>query len=491
MAKDKGAARLVRRRPEKIVGDASRVITRLHIPEDQERIQRIIARVIGLSAQSAETLLAKVMADFADRHKNIEEIFDRNVKHVSAYLLDIPPLSATQKLLIGAYFTMEYAIEAAALFNPSIVPHPDQTNLPDGSLRFIMSLRATGEGHLSSIVFRTGVLDAEDNFILEQVSRYVITADVHVDPLYDRDLFYRKLGEMGADDAVMRQLLGNFDNTFNYGNLQKKIATLQETPLFPSERQNNAFEIISWLANSNYDLTFDPTHLISERVIFPTSKAESRGIEDARFVRFIDTDGEITYYATYTAYNGVSILPQLIMTKAFAHFKISTLNGDAVQNKGMALFPRKVQDRYVMLSRQDGENNYIMFSDNIHFWQSTEIIQEPTRTWEFIQLGNCGSPLETDAGWLVLTHGVGAMRQYCIGAILLDLENPAKLIGYLEDPLIVPNEQEREGYVPNVLYSCGSLIHNKQLVIPYAMSDSLSGIATVDVDALIDCMHPI
>jgi predicted GH43/DUF377 family glycosyl hydrolase len=226
-------------------------------------------------------------------------------------------------------------------------------------------------------------------------------------------------------------------------------------------------------------------------VIFPTSKIESRGIEDARFVQFYNDDGQVTYYATYTAYNGISILPQLIETKDFVQFKISTLNGKSVQNKGMALFPRKVQDRYVMLSRQDGENNRIMFSDNIHFWQESEIIQEPTHPWEFIQLGNCGSPLETHEGWIVLTHGVGPMRQYCIGAVLLDLENPAKTIAYLEEPLLVPHEEEREGYVPNVVYSCGSLIHNNELIIPYAMSDVMSGIATVMVDELIGCMRRI
>jgi predicted GH43/DUF377 family glycosyl hydrolase len=264
---------------------------------------------------------------------------------------------------------------------------------------------------------------------------------------------------------------------------------LQINPVFHTDRQNETFEIAYWLANSNYEVYFERNDSISERVIFPTSKSESRGIEDARFVQFYNDDGHITYYATYTAYNGVSILPQLIETKDFINFKVSTLNGNAVQNKGMALFPRKIQDRYVMLSRQDGENNHIMFSDNIHFWQESEIIQHPTQPWEFIQLGNCGSPLETNEGWLVLTHGVGPVRQYSIGAILLDLENPAKVIAYLEEPLLVPHEEEREGYVPNVVYSCGSLIHNNELIIPYAMSDVMSGIATVNVGELIRSMR--
>jgi predicted GH43/DUF377 family glycosyl hydrolase len=241
--------------------------------------------------------------------------------------------------------------------------------------------------------------------------------------------------------------------------------------------------------DSNYEICFHRDHHISERVIFPVSKNESRGIEDARFVQFFDGNGESTYYATYTAYNGITVLPQLIETTDFVKFNILTLNGDAIQNKGMALFPRKIKGRYAMLSRQDGENNHIMFSDNLHFWQTSKIIQEPKFPWEFIQIGNCGSPLETDRGWLVLTHGVGPMRQYCIGAILLDLEEPSKIIAQLEEPLLVPNEDEREGYVPNVVYSCGAIIHNGELVISYAMSDQNSGIATVNVEELINCMR--
>ena len=286
-------------------------------------------------------------------------------------------------------------------------------------------------------------------------------------------------------------LLGQLPEVFTYNELKNKIESLRTTPVFPVTRQNKIFEVMDWLINSNYEINFHPHHRISERVIFPVSKNESRGIEDARFVRFIDDNGEVTYYATYTAYNDLTILPQLITTKEFLKFNIITLNGKAVQNKGMALFPRKIDGRYVMLSRQDGENNHIMFSDNIHFWQESKIIQEPTRPWEFIQIGNCGSPLETDEGWLVLTHGVGPMRQYCIGAILLDLENPAKIIARLEEPLLSPHEEEREGYVPNVVYSCGAIIHNNELVIPYAMADVMSGIATVGVRELINAMQPV
>ena len=473
------------------MGDSSRVITRPNLPEDTRRISRIIQRVLDLPEITAESLLAQVMFDFADRHKDISAVFSRHLNKVKDYLPGEIDLTETKKALIGAYFTMEYSIESAALFNPSIVPHPDQSNVPNGSLRFIMSLRATGEGHLSSIVFRSGVLDSSDNAIhFDPISKYVETPDTYLDPVYDLHLFRMKLNEMGADNDVMRHLLDQLPDTFSYYELRKNIEILQANPIFPVERQYRTFEIVYWLANSNYELHFQPDDSISERVIFPSSKIESRGIEDARFVQFFNDDGQVIYYATYTAYNGVSILPQLIETKDFIHFKISTLNGKAVQNKGMALFPRKVQDRYVMLSRQDGENNHIMFSDNIHFWQESDIIQHPTRPWQFIQLGNCGSPLETNEGWVVLTHGVGPMRQYCIGAVLLDLENPAKIIATLEEPLLVPHADEREGYVPNVVYSCGSLIHNNELIIPYAMSDVMSGIATVGVSDLINCMHP-
>lgn len=480
----------VKRQTEKILGDPSRVITRAHLPDDPQRITKIIQRVLSLSDTKAETLLAQVMLDFSERHKDINDVFNQHYNKVKAYIDDDTVISDSKKMLIGAYFTMEYSIESAALFNPSIIPHPEQGDLEIGSLRFIMSLRATGEGHLSSIVFRSGILDANNIVVLDALSPYVVTPDVQLDPVYDLHLFRLKLSEMGADNDVMQHLCDQLPDAFSYSILKNNIEALRTNPIFSAERQNRTFEVIFWLANSNYEVDFEPDHLISERVIFPASKIESRGIEDARFVQFLNDDGQMIYYATYTAYNGVSILPQLIETKDFIKFKISTLNGKAVQNKGMALFPRKIQDRYVMLSRQDGENNRIMFSDNIHFWQESEIIQQPRYPWEFIQIGNCGSPLETSTGWIVLTHGVGPMRQYCIGAVLLDLKNPARIIAHLEEPLLVPHAEEREGYVPNVVYSCGSLIHNKELIIPYAMSDVMSGIATVSVDELIGCMRP-
>jgi len=384
---------------------------------------------------------------------------------------------------------MEYSVESAALFNPSIVPHPDQSHLAKNSLRFIMSLRATGEGHVSSIVFRSGVLVRQNTLLFDPVSDYVKTSDVHLKPVYNRHLFQLKLNEMEACNEITAYLFEHLPDDFTYNQLKEIISALHSSPLFSETLQNKTFKIMYWLADSNYEISFEPDHRISERVIFPVSKNESRGIEDARFVQFFDDNGEVTYYATYTAYNGFKILPQLIKTKDFIRFEVMTLNGKAVQNKGMALFPRKIDGRYAMLSRQDGENNRIMFSNNIHFWQKSEIIQEPTRPWEFIQIGNCGSPMEINEGWLVLTHGVGPMREYCIGAMLLDLENPKKILARLDEPLLAPREEEREGYVPNVVYTCGAIIHNNELVIPYAMSDFMSGIATIGVSELISCMN--
>jgi predicted GH43/DUF377 family glycosyl hydrolase len=480
----------VKRKAIKIVGDTSRVISRLHLPDERYRIPKIIQRIMSLPDTAAENLIAQILVDFSGRHEDIGHIFEWHLNAVKDYLPRDTMLSDVQRALIGAYFTKEYSIESAALFNPSIVPHPDQSHLKKGSLRFIMSLRATGEEHISSIVFRSGVLNRHNTFLFDPISDFVETPDLQLDPVYKRNPFQLKLNEMRANNEITAHILNQLPEDFTYTELIEKIGILRAKPQFSKAHQNRTFKAMCWLASSNYEVSFHADHSISERVIFPVSKNESRGIEDARFVQFFNDNGEGAYFATYTAYNG-TILPQLIETKDFIKFNILTLNGKAVQNKGMALFPRKIDGRYVMLSRQDGENNHIMFSDNIHFWQESQIIQEPEYPWEFIQIGNCGSPLETDEGWIVLTHGVGPMRQYCIGAILLDLEKPTKIIARLDEPLLAPHEKEREGYVPNVVYSCGAIIYNNELVIPYAMSDINSGIATVVVNDLLSCMRAV
>ncbi len=490
MTQNKLSCPKVKRKKKRIKGDSSRVITRYYNAGGKNRICNIIQRVLDLPEEKAENILSQVLLIFCERHKDLMGIFEHNLKKVLALVPPGAVLSETKRALIGAYFTSEYSIESAALFNPSIVPHPDQGGLPEGSLRFIMSLRATGEGHVSSIVFRSGIIDKFNTFIFDPISEYVETPREHIKPVYDKHSFLLKLNEMEADNEMASNLLDHLPDYFTYNELKEISAKIRAKLVFAEPISIETFELIFWLAKSNYSMDFEPDSLISERVIFPVSKNESRGIEDARFVKFIDDNGEFSYYATYTAYNDINILPQLIETSNFIKFKVTTLNGEAVQNKGMALFPRKIDGQYVMLSRQDGENNHIMFSDNIYFWQESEIFQEPEHPWEFIQIGNCGSPLETDEGWIVLTHGVGPMRQYCIGAMLLDLENPRKIIARLDEPLISPHEDTREGYVPNVVYTCGAIIHNNKLVIPYATADSVSEIATVNVSDLINCMRP-
>ncbi|MCH8805582.1 MAG: glycosidase [Planctomycetes bacterium] len=475
----------VRRMPEQFFSDQRRVITRLFLPGGEERIRSILERVLALPEDEVSVLLERVRAGFGERHKDINAVFREHFAAVKHHLNGRNDLSPERRQLIGAYFTMEYSIEAAALFNPSIVPHPDQSGTPEGSIRFIMSLRATGEGHVSSIAFRTGIIRANGELELDPISRYVERAKPLDERMYHKHTLFLKLIEMGAYNKITETILERMPDEFTYTGLSSVIEvvgkSLNDRDLFQHTAEN-----VRWLAHSNYHLQFPPEADVSEVVIFPVTENESRGIEDARFVRFVDDDGTPHYYGTYTAYNGFRILPQLLETPDFRYFRIATLNGRFAQNKGMALFPRKIDGWYTMISRVDNENLYIMSSKNIRFWNDADRLQAPRYPWEFIQIGNCGSPLETEQGWLLLTHGVGPMRTYCIGAMLLDLENPSKVIGHLKEPLLVPNEHEREGYVPNVVYSCGAIIHNDQLIMPYAMSDSATSVATVSLPELLD-----
>ncbi|MBN2445306.1 MAG: glycoside hydrolase family 130 protein [Phycisphaerae bacterium] len=478
----------VTRMPDQFLSDDRRVIMRRFMPGGEERIRTVLGRVLSLDESEVGQLLTRVMRDFQDRHKRIEISLAEGFDEIATYVSDADGISHERKLLIGAYFTMEYAIEAAALFNPSIVPHPDQSGLPTGTLRFIMSLRATGEGHVSSVTFRTGTIDQRNKFTVHRVSRYVEPARKVRDRVYHKHTYFLKLIEMGAYNDIVQEVVDRLSEEFLYPDLTGVVqAVCGAEP--DSELHRQTSERLLWLARSNYYLQFPKDCDVSEVVIFPVTENESRGIEDARFVRFVDDDGTVTYYGTYTAYNGFHILPQLIETPDFHNFKINTINGRFAQNKGAALFPRRIKGWYVMISRADGENLYIMRSDNVRFWNEAELLQTPTYPWEFVQIGNCGSPLETKDGWLLITHGVGPMRQYCIGASLLDLEDPRKVIAQTKEPLLVPNEREREGYVPNVVYSCGALIHNGLLVLPYAMSDSATTLATVPVRNLLDHMQ--
>jgi predicted GH43/DUF377 family glycosyl hydrolase len=473
----------VTRLPLRLIADPRRVIARSFIPGGPSRIRAIIERVRALPDVEVSAMLGALVSDYRQRHKDIRGIFRQHYALANAFLGELPEGSEDRRLLLGAYFTNEYSLESVALFNPSMVAHPDQNGVPRGATRFVMSLRACGEGHISSIEFRTGIVDAQHQVEIDPPTRFALTARPVDDALYDKESYLLKLREMKAFRPLTEAILAVLDARFTISDLKYAIERCK--PDTGHTQYKELSDNMLWLAHSNYELEFSPDAAISERVIFPVSESESRGIEDARFVRFAHPDGRVTYYATYTAYNGLRVLPQLIETTDFRHFKINTLNGSCVQNKGMALFPRKVGDQFMMASRLDGENIYLLASDNIHFWNESKLVHGPKLPWEFIQVGNCGSPIETEAGWILLTHGVGPMRQYWIGALLLDLDDPSRVIGSLSEPLLVPNADERDGYVPNVVYSCGALLHGEQLIIPYAVSDSSTSVATVPLAELI------
>ncbi|MFT5501203.1 MAG: putative GH43/DUF377 family glycosyl hydrolase [Woeseiaceae bacterium] len=475
---------LIKRRSTVLNAESARVITRPHIPGDRDRIQVLIKRVSKLSEGEVQHLLEAVFHDFSGRHRNFRETLQRNFDRIAEHAPKNVTLSAEQESLLGAYFTAEYSVEAAALFNPSIVPHPDQKGVAKGSQRFIMSFRATGEGHVSSIEFRSGMIDENQDIFLDPISQYVATPEIHTDPLYSSVHFRRKLDEMGASERVTNKLLKGLGEAFTFGQLESKIQKLLSTK-FRLKDKRQAIETVMWLARSNYEVIFRTDEQISERVIFPVSANESSGIEDARFVRFQDEDKSVIYYATYTAYNGFDILPQILETTDFLTFRMHTIAGKAAQNKGMALFPRKVNGKYVMLSRQDGVNNYIMFSKSLRFWDEAQLLQEPVHPLEYVQVGNCGSPVETPEGWLALFHGVGPMRRYSIWAELLDLDDPTQVIGRLHEPILTPDEHERDGYVPNVVYTCGSMIHGDTLIIPYGIADQRCRVATLSITDLL------
>ena len=469
--------------------DRSRVLVRPFRIASQQRAVNICARVVAMPEAEVYRLLQDVIAEFNDRHQQTLDLLKARFERIQGALLTNQKLSEERQMLLGAYFTHEYALEAAALFNPSIVPHPDQTNLPEGALRFILSLRATGEGHISSVTFRTGIVQPDNQITINPPTRFLTEPRQVPSASYEKPLFERKLYELGLTNPFSRRLLGELKDNFTLSELQKKIDGLLKQVRGLDPESETVAKGILLLAQSNYEVQFVPESRVSERVIFPTSPSQSNGIEDARFVLFQNDDGSHRYYATYTAYDGKLILPQLLETPDFLEFRFITLNGPAVANKGMALFPRKVHGSFAMLSRQDNENIYLMYSDNIHFWYEADLIMKPTFPWEFVQLGNCGSPMETEAGWLVISHGVGPMRKYCIGAFLLDKDDPTKVVGRLREPLLKPSEAEREGYVPNVVYSCGALIHRRELILPYAMSDYATNFATVSLDEILAAME--
>ncbi len=484
------ALRMTRCRSVRLVPDARRVITKPFLPGEEirpdgsSRLQIVLRRIMAMSEEVVAETLDAVRKDFVGRHRDLDAVLERNAGIVAARLDQVELVDAELSLdrlhLIGAYFTHEYSIEAAALGNPSIVAAPDQTGVEPGAVRFIMSLRAIGEGHRSSIEFRTGVVGADASVALDPASDYAVTGD-RTPHTYDKRFFTTKLGDMAMLNDVEARVLTRLEDEFTMAELEAAIVALEDDDIERSI-SGETTRVLHWLASSNYRTSFPASIDISERVLFPSGPTESHGMEDARFVRFVADDGAITYYATYTAFDGHQILPQLIETVDFTHFRVATLSGRAAHNKGMAIFPRQIDGEYVALGRHDNMNNFIMTSTDISVWREATVIQEPERPWELTQLGNCGSPLETEAGWLVITHGVGPFRRYTLGALLLDLDDPCKVIGHLKEPLLSPDDDERDGYVPNVVYSCGSMVHAGHLVLPYGYADVGASIATIPLD---------
>ena len=464
--------------------DSGRVIVRPFLPHEQILPDDgLLARILALPESEVAGILNVARAKFEDRHMNLEAVLDSHFQYVTRSTPECSELSKERQLLVGAYFTQEFSIETAALTNPSIVAHPDQTGLDPGALRFILSLRSIGEGHLSSIEFRTGISDITGAITVDPPSRYAVTG-THCPSVFDKASFCEKLVEMDAFDDTTQLVADLLSDPFELHELDEAIATV-EGKRAPCRLTEMATKAMHWLATSNYRVTFEPESRLSERVIFPWSPIESHGLEDARFVRFTEDDGSVIYYATYTAYDGFRVLPLMMATSDFVTFDVSTLSGACAMNKGAALFPRRIGGKYAALSRYDGESNYVMTSDNVRIWDSADKLESPELPWELARAGNCGSPIETEAGWLVITHGVGPFRVYSLGALLLDIDDPTRIIGRLDEPLLTVTEEEREGYVPNVVYSCGSMIHGDDLLLPHGVTDTTSRIVRVPVKALL------
>lgn len=478
----------VHRKDTVISPDYNRVFARYFF-NGTERAIKLLERILSLDERQVEQQAQQILREFSLRHRSITGIFLQHYSNVSGLLAENFPgseISEWRKLLIGSYFTMEYSLESAALFNPSVVEDYDQSGLPEGHRRIIVSLRATGEGHISSLVFRRAVINSNKEIQLLGTGSHIGEAEFIKSHLYEKSDFIAKMETMSIEAVHQKLVMDDLPETFTYDMVRDSVKNIKKTRSDLSMEQHKALDEILWLADSHTEIKFSLDTDLSERVIFPISKFEKNGIEDARFTKFTHDDGSTVYYGTYTAYDGFTILPKLIETNDFSTFKIYPLHGKFAVDKNLALFPRKINGKYAMISRVDGVNNYIMYSDNLHNWSEARLLSEPAFPWEFVQVGNGGSPVETEAGWLLITHGVGPVRKYCLGAILLDKNDPSKVIGRLSEPLLLPSEDERGGYVPNVVYTCGVLIHHDELIIPYAMSDYESSFASVNLNALLN-----
>ena len=440
------------------------------------RVNRLLDSILSIPENELYTIYEGIKKNFEFRHRNFEYYLKLNFKKVQPKLPSDVVISKIRSLVIGAYFSKEYSIQSAALFNPSMVLHPNQSDLKEGEKRFVISLRSVGEGHISSIEFRSGIVDVEGNITLDKETGYTSCSEKNLNKVYKKKNILKNTAILKNFNQT---ILENFKDNFTYDDyLEKEKSNTFST--FDKVTQQQLFHIL----DTNYDVQTDGNAPICERVIFPNATGESMGMEDVRFVAFFE-NGKTQYIGTYTAYDGHKISPQLIITEDFVHFKARSMYGTAVSDKGMALFPEKVNGKYVMIGRQGGENITIMYSDDLFIWDDYKVIMTPQDIWGHVQLGNSGSPLKTKHGWLLITHAVGPIRKYVLGAILLDLDDPSKIIKKLNKPLLSPNEEEREGYVPNVVYSCGSIIHEGNLILPYAMSDSASTFATINIEDII------
>lgn len=484
------------RRSEVILrGDPQRVISRIFIPGEEElirgtsRAKDVLDRCLSLSATQVHEVLAETLASFAGRHRNLEEKFELHYSAVQHLIADEDAIDIERRRLIGAYLTQEYAVEAAAYFNPSLVPHPDQTGLEADHLRFVMSVRAVGEGHISTMVFRTGVIDPDGNVQVEPACAFATTR-AHRYTVLRNELIQRSAADAGLDSADLHFVLGMLPDKFTPEDLNASLNLLKMRPEW-TDHPGDIVETLQEIGRNSYEVDFEDDTMLSERVLWPIASDERRGIEDARFVQVADEVGKTAYRATYTGFDGTHVVSRMLETDDFRCFSSMKLTGRAVQNKGVAFFPRLIGGRYCALSRWDRESNSIAYSDDGYHWDEISSFQSPKQPWELIQIGNCGSPIETEAGWLVITHGAGAMRQYSISAVLLDLDDPRIMIGALSSPLLTPNPDERNGYVPNVVYSCGSLVHRGKLVMPYGFSDYRTSFATMELSDVLAAMEPM
>jgi predicted GH43/DUF377 family glycosyl hydrolase len=485
------AADLAVRTVHRLRPDPRRVIVKLFVPGEEmptghSRASAVIARVMALDDAEVAALANAVMADFRGRHSDLTDAFSAHFAVISREIASPRRLSAERRMLIGACFTHEYAPEGAALFNPSMAAHPDQSGLAEGQLRFVMTVRCVGEGHISSIGFRTGVLGPGDALALDKPGPRLVTG-VTRPATYQRRLFLAALADHGDHDDTIDLVMGGLAESFTATELGDALAGIHEHTL-NRERVQNVIENVRRVAAATYDLDFPSDSGLAERLLWPVAAAESHGMEDARLVRFTEDDEQAVFYATYTAYDGAHIAPHLLATRDFRQFHVSPLAGVAARDKGLALFPRRIGGRYAALSRWDRQGISLAMSDDHRIWSKPASLYEPTRGWELIQVGNCGSPIETSVGWLVLTHGVGPMRRYGIGAMLLDLDDPSIVLATLPQPLLTASADERDGYVPNVVYSCGALLHDDLLTIPYGVSDAAIGFAQVWLPDLLDRM---